>query len=131
MAYLRPSWFTKKFNSMMAASNIVERLTVTRRVSGDPQEVAVTTVTVNGVRYLLSTRGESQWVKNIRANPNVTLTIKGKSTAYAATEVPVDERAPIIAAFKPKFGKLVVGRYFAKLPDAAEHPTFALAPISV
>jgi hypothetical protein len=54
MAYLRPSWFTKKFNSMMAASNIVERLTVTRRVSGDPQEVAVTTVTVNGVRYLLS-----------------------------------------------------------------------------
>lgn len=130
MAYLKPSWFTKKFNSVMAASNIAERLTVKKRVSGDPQEVAVTTVTIHGVKYLLSTRGESQWVKNIRANPNVTLTVKGKPTAYTATEVPVDERAPIIAAFKPQFGKLAVGRYFAKLPDAADHPAFALAPVS-
>ena len=111
--------------------NIAERLTVTRRVSGDPQVIAVTTVNVNGVKYLISTRGESQWVKNIRANPNVTLTVEGKSTAYTATEVPVDQRTPIIAAFKPKFGKLVVGRYFAKLPDDADHPTLALTPISV
>jgi deazaflavin-dependent oxidoreductase (nitroreductase family) len=127
MAYLKPSWFTKKFNSAIARTNIAEKLTVTRRLSGEPQQVAVTTVDVNGVKYLVSTRGESQWVKNIRANPNITLTVKGKTTAYTATEVPVDERAPIIAAFKSKLGKLVVGRYFAKLPDAVDHPTFALA----
>lgn len=90
-----------------------------------------TTVVVEGVRYVLSTRGESQWVKNVRANPNVTLTINGESTAYTATEVPVGERAPIIAAFEPQFGKLIVGRYFVKLPDAADHPAFALVPRSV
>ncbi len=131
MAYLKPSWFTKKLSSMMAASNIAERLTVPRRVSGGHQEVAVTTVVVDGARYVLSTRGESQWVKNVRANPNVTLTIKGESTAYTATEVPVGERAPIIAAFNPQFGKVIVGRYFVKLPDAAYHPAFALVPRSV
>jgi deazaflavin-dependent oxidoreductase (nitroreductase family) len=98
MTYLKPSWLTKKFSSIMAGANIAERLTVTRRVSGDPQQVAVTSVNVNGVKYLVSTRGESQWVKNIRANPNVTLTVKGNSTAYIAAEVPVQERALIIAA---------------------------------
>ncbi|SBS71718.1 conserved hypothetical protein [uncultured Mycobacterium sp.] len=128
MAYLKPTWFEKKFSSIMAGANVAERLTVTGRVSGDPQQVAVTSVDVNGVKYLVSTRGESQWVRNIRANPNVTLTVKGKSTAYVAAEVPVHERAPVIAAFRPILGKWLVGRYFAKLPDDADHPTFALAP---
>jgi deazaflavin-dependent oxidoreductase (nitroreductase family) len=131
VAYLKPSWLTKNFNSIIAATNSVETLTVTRRVSGDPQEIPITTVNVNGVKYVVSTRGESHWVKNIRANPNVTLTVKRTSTEYTAAEVPVDERAPIIAAYKPKFGKFVVGRYFVKLPDDVDHPTFALAPISV
>lgn len=130
MAYLKPTWFEKKFSSIMAGANVAERLTVTGRVSGDPHQVAVTSVDVNGVKYLVSTRGESQWVKNIRANPTVTLTVRGKSTAYVAAEVPVQERAPIIAAFRPILGTLLVGRYFAKLPADADHPTFALAPSS-
>jgi hypothetical protein len=65
-------------------------------------------------------------VKNIRANPNVTLTVKGHSIAHVAAEMPVQERAPIIAAFRPMFAKLIVGRYFAKLPAEADHPIFAL-----
>jgi deazaflavin-dependent oxidoreductase (nitroreductase family) len=130
MAYLKPSWLAMKFSNAIAVANIAERLTVTRRVSGGPQHVAVASVDVNGVKYLVSTRGESQWVKNIRANPNVTLTVKGASTAYVAAEVPVQERARIIGAFRPLLGRLVVARYFAKLPAPADHPTFALAPIS-
>jgi deazaflavin-dependent oxidoreductase (nitroreductase family) len=128
VAYLKPTWFEKKFSSIMAGANVAERLTVTGRVSGDPQQVAVTSVDMNGVKYLVSTRGESQWVKNIRANPNVTLTVKGKSTAYVAAEVPVQDRAPVISAFRPILGKWLVGRYFAQLPADADHPTFALAP---
>ncbi|WP_445169074.1 nitroreductase family deazaflavin-dependent oxidoreductase [Mycolicibacterium sp. Dal123E01] len=128
MAYLKPTWLVKKFSSIMAGTNVAERLTVTGRVSGEPRQVAVTSVNLDGVKYLVSTRGESQWVKNIRANPNVTLTVKGESTAYVAAEVPVQERAPVIAAFRPVLGRLLVGRYFTKLPAAADHPTFALAP---
>lgn len=101
---------------------------MTGRISGDPRQVAVTSVDVNGVKYLVSTRGESQWVKNIRGNPNVTLMVRGKATAYVAAEVPVHERAPVIAGFKPILGKWLVGRYFAKLPGDADHPTFALSP---
>jgi len=130
MAYLKPTWLARKFSSIMAEANVAEKLTVTGRVSGNPRQVAVTSVDVNGVKYLVSTRGESQWVKNVRANPEVTLTVKGKSTVYVAAEVPVQERAPVIAAFRPILGKLVVGRYFAKLPADADHPVFALAPPS-
>lgn len=128
MAYLKPPWFVKNvFNRVAMAANIGETLTITKRVSGEPQQIPVTTVDVEGVKYVVSTRGESEWVKNIRTNPHVTLAVKGAATAYTATEVPAAERAPIIAAYKPKAGKVVDG-YFAKLPDDADHPTFALTP---
>ncbi|ORA61316.1 nitroreductase family deazaflavin-dependent oxidoreductase [Mycobacteroides franklinii] len=128
MAYLKPPWFVKNiFNKVAMVANIGETLTITKRVSGEPQQIPVATVDVDGIKYVVSTRGESQWVKNIRANPQVTLTVKGASTVYTATEVPVADRAPIIAAYKPKAGKVVDG-YFAQLPDDADHPTFALTP---
>ncbi|MGH3725706.1 MAG: nitroreductase/quinone reductase family protein [Mycobacterium sp.] len=128
MAYLKPPWFVRKvFNRVAMVANIGETLTITKRVSGEPQQIPVATVDVDGIKYLVSTRGESQWVKNIRANPQVTLTVKGASTAYTATEIPIADRAPVIAAYKPKAGKVVDG-YFAQLPDDADHPTFALTP---
>jgi hypothetical protein len=78
---------------------------------------------VDGVKYLVSTRGETEWVKNVRADPNVSV----GSTTYVASEVAVDRRAPVIAAYKPKAGK-VVDNYFRQLPDPADHPVFALTP---
>ena len=46
---------------------------------------------------------------------------------YVASEVPVEERAPIIAAYRPLAGKVVEG-YWKELPADADHPTFALTP---
>jgi F420H(2)-dependent quinone reductase len=124
MAYLKPPWFTAKvFNRIAMATGIsnTETLTVTRRGSGEPQHIPVVTVDVDGIRYLVSTRGESQWVKNVRANPTVTL--NGKS--YVARETPASERQPILSAYQQKAGRAVEG-YFRKLPDPADHPVFAL-----
>jgi deazaflavin-dependent oxidoreductase (nitroreductase family) len=100
-------------------------LTVTGRISGSLRQVAVNTVDVDGARYVVSASGESQWVKNVRVNPEVSLTVKGRTTAYTATEVPADRRARIVAA---KFGKPGVGRFSTMLPDDADHPTFELTP---
>ena len=72
---------------------------------------------------MISTRGETEWVRNVRATPEVMV---GDRT-YVATEVPVDQRAPILAVYKPKAGKIVDG-YWKKLPDDADHPVFALNP---
>ena len=123
--YLAPSWWEKKVSGLFARANIAERLTVTGRISGNPRHVAVNTIDVDGTKYVVSARGESQWVKNVRVNPEVSLTVKGRTTAYTATEVPADRRAPIVSA---KFGRPGVGRFSAMLPDDADHPTFELRP---
>lgn len=98
-------------------------LTVTTRVSKQPQRIPVVVPEVDGVKYLVSTRGESEWVRNVRADPRVML----GSDSYLATEVPVDQRAPIIAVYRPLAGKVVEG-YWQQLPDDADHPVFALTP---
>ena len=100
-----------------------ETLTVTKRGSKQPQQIPVVVPEVDGVKYLVSTRGESEWVRNVRADPNVEL--GGKK--FVAAEVPVEQRAPIIAAYRPLAGKVVEG-YWRELPDDADHPTFALTP---
>jgi deazaflavin-dependent oxidoreductase (nitroreductase family) len=128
MAYLKPPWFTVKvFNRIAMATGIsnTETLTVTKRGSRDPQQIPVVTVDVGGTRYLVSTRGESQWVKNVRAHPTVTLTGKSGAVTYVARETPASERQPILAAYQQKAGRAVDG-YFRKLPDPADHPVFAL-----
>jgi hypothetical protein len=72
----------------------------------------------------VSTRGESEWVRNVRADPNVAL----GSAKFVAAEVPVDQRGPVIAAYRPLAGKVVEG-YWRQLPDDADHPIFALIPV--
>ncbi|MCV7177295.1 nitroreductase/quinone reductase family protein [Mycolicibacterium sphagni] len=131
MAYLKPPWFTVKvFNKIAMATGVSgsETLTVTARTSGQEQNIPVITVEVDGARYLVSTRGESQWVKNVRANPVVTLDTKVWAARFTAAEVPVADRPPVLAAYRVKAGKTVDG-YFAKLPDPADHPVFRLEPV--
>ena len=131
MAYLKPPWFAARiFNKIAMATGISgsERLIVTARSSGRQQEIPVITVDVGGTRYLVSTRGESQWVRNVRANPTVTLATKVGTARFSATEIPVSQRDPVLTAYRAKAGKTVDG-YFAKLPDPADHPVFRLAPV--
>lgn len=127
MAYLRPPWFTAKvFNKIAMRTGMAgtETLLLTTR-SGQQQQIPVISVTVSGTRYLVSTRGESEWVRNLRANPLVTLTTKGSSKRYTAEEISVESRPAVLQAYRAKAGKTVDG-YFAKLPDAADHPVFKL-----
>lgn len=126
MAYLKPPWFTRTvFNRFAMATGVgnSETLTVVRRVSKQPQQIPVVVPEVAGIKYLVSTRGETEWVRNIRADATVEV---GK-VRYVAAEVPIEQRAPIIAAYKPLAGKIVDG-YWRKLPDDADHPVFALTP---
>jgi hypothetical protein len=126
MAYLKPPWFTRAiFNKVAMATGIgsSETLTVTRRITKQPQQIPVVVPEVDGVKYLVSTRGETEWVKNVRAIPDVMV----GDQQYVATEIPVEQRAPILAVYKRKAGKVVDG-YWRQLPDDADHPVFALTP---
>ncbi len=124
VAYLKPPWFTRSvFNRVAMVFGIGQTLTVVRRRSGAPQRIPVVVPEVDGVKYLVSTRGESDWVKNVRAHPRVDL----NGVAYVAAEVPTAQRGAVIAAYRPLAGR-VVEAYWRDLPDDADHPVFALTP---
>ena len=126
MAYLKPPWFTAAiFNRIAMATGVggSETLTVTKRVSKGLQRIPVVVPEVDGVKYLVSTRGESEWVKNVRAVGDVMV----GDQRYFAAEVPVEQRGTVIAVYRPLAGK-VVEAYWRQLPSDADHPVFALTP---
>lgn len=133
MPYLKPSATTKIFNNLANSFAMrstlwdVHTLEVARRNSVDPQRVPVIPLQHNGSLFIVSTRGESDWVKNARAAGIVRLGQKGNWVTYAITEVPADERSDIITAYRKKAGREVNG-YWKKLPEDTDHPTFRLAP---
>jgi hypothetical protein len=131
MAYIKPPLFTRKvFNKLAMRFGLsgTETLAITTRKTGGTMTVPVIPVDVNGARYIVSTRGESDWVRNLRAASGaVELRSRRGTERFEATEVPVAERPPIIDAYRAKAGRTVAA-YWKRLPDPADHPTFRLAP---
>jgi deazaflavin-dependent oxidoreductase (nitroreductase family) len=108
--------------------NYVGRLEVPGRRTGVIRSSFMVLVASGGQRYVVALAGESEWVRNVRANPTVTLATKVGTARFTATEVPVPQRDPVLTAYRAKAGKTVDG-YFAKLPDPADHPVFSLTPV--
>ena len=130
MAYLKPPTFTRKvFNPVAARLGLggSAELVVLGRRSGQPRSVPVIPVELGGVRYVVSTRGEAEWVRNLRASGACELRGRHHSGRYHAVELPVPERSLVLAAYRAKAGGMVKG-YFSALPDDQDHPVFRLDP---
>ena len=124
--YIKPGWYiTRVANPMMTKLGMASKLTIPGRTSGEPRSVAVTPIEVDGATYLLSVRGETDWVLNLRASGEGDLSHKGDSYRFSATEVHGEDQARIVQAYQAKLGRPVAG-YFKKLPDPADHPVFRL-----
>jgi deazaflavin-dependent oxidoreductase (nitroreductase family) len=131
MAYLKPPAFTAKvFNPIASRLGIggATELVVRGRRSGDPRSVPVIPVAHGGHLHVVSTRGEAEWVRNLRAAGRCDLKGKHSPGSYFAVEVPTSERADVVAAYRQKAGKTVEG-YWRKLPDDADHPVFRLTAV--
>lgn len=76
-------------------------VTTIGRKSGRPHEIEIWFVHHEGAYYLVSEGGEAaDWVKNIRANPNVTLRVGTRDAdAVSALARPIDRtEEPALAA---------------------------------
>src|SRR6202020_2923365 len=93
--FKRPGWFTKNvFNRAVAVltrlgvsvwgSRVLE---VRGRTSGGGRQTPVNLVTIDGQRYLVSPRGQSQWVRNMRVSGGGRLRIGPRSESFTATEL--------------------------------------------
>jgi hypothetical protein len=128
MAYLKPPAITKHvFNplAMRLGLSGTATLVVPRRRTGEEQRIPVIPVQVGDAIHVVSTRGESDWVRNLRASRSGRLISKEGTLDFRATELPPAERAPVISAYRERAGRTVEG-YWKRLPDDADHPVFRL-----
>ena len=135
--YQEPGWLTKNvFNRIVAVATRAgvsvagsRVLEVRGRKSGEPRQTPVNLLTLDGTRYLVSPRGHSQWVRNLRVKNEGRLLLGKKAEPFTATELPDDEaKVPILRAYLVKW-KWEVGAFFGGVgPDSSDEEIRRIAP---
>jgi deazaflavin-dependent oxidoreductase (nitroreductase family) len=83
-------------------------ITVRGRKSGVPRTTPVALVDIGGRRWVIGTFGEVNWVRNLRAAGEATVTVGRKAQEVRATELGLEERI--------SFFRDVVGPYVRRIP---------------
>lgn len=111
-------------------------LTTRGRRSGQPRTTPVWLAEYQGQRFLVSTYGQSNWVRNLRAAGEATLTRGWRSERISVVEVGAKEAAPVLQHFVSTI-PAVVRSSFDVTPtspfplfeqEVARHPVFRVRP---
>lgn len=143
--YKRPDWFTRNIlNSVLKGltrlgvsvwgSRVLEHR---GRTSGTLHHTPVNLLTIEGTEYLVSPRGQTQWVRNVRhAGGHLVLILGRRRQPRTATEIPVADSAPILRAYLRRW-KFETGMFFDGVTVdstdaewaavASRHPVFQLS----
>ena len=142
--YQRPGWFTKHvFNPIVAGLTRVgvslvgsRVLEVRGRKSGEWRRTPVNPLEFEGERYLVAARGQTHWVRNLRASGEVRLRKGRRTDEFLATELADEDKLPLLRAYLKKWA-WEVGAFFqgvgADAPDeelrriAPLHPVFRIS----
>jgi deazaflavin-dependent oxidoreductase (nitroreductase family) len=133
--YLKPSWFTRVFNSIPSGLARVgisvygsRILAVRGRTSGQWRTVPVNLLIHDGVRYLVAPRGETQWVRNLRNAGHGELRLGWRHEAFRATELPDADKPPVLRAYLRKW-RFEVAVFFEGVgPEATDEELCRIAP---
>jgi deazaflavin-dependent oxidoreductase (nitroreductase family) len=139
--YKEPGWFTRNvFNRLIAGLTKLglsvkgsRVLAVKGRTSGEWRTTPVNLLAYEGKEYLVSPRGETQWVRNIRVAGGGELRLGKKTQPFTAIEITDERKVPLLRAYLKRW-KWEVGSFFDGVgpdsPDeqlravAAKHPLF-------
>lgn len=99
-------------------------LAVRGRRSGDWHHVPVNILKHGGARYLVATRGDTDWARNLRAMGGGRLLVSGVVETLCAAEVADAEKPALVAAYRARWPES--RDEFAALPNPADHPVFRL-----
>ena len=143
--YIKPQSATNFFNdtvghlTRLGVSIYGSRVLAVRgRKSGEWRTTPVNPLRLpDGTRYLVAPRGNTQWVRNLRAVGTGELRLGRKVEPFAATEVDDDAKPAILRQYLKKW-KFEVGVFFdgvdAKAPEAKlreiapGYPIFRIEP---
>src|SRR5260221_13692562 len=134
--FQEPGWFTKHvFNRIVAGlarlgvsiagSRVLE---VQGRKSGEWRQTPVNPLEFEGNRYLVSPRGNTQWVRNMRVSGGGRLVRGRKVGEVTAAEIPGGGRPPPLRAYLGKW-KWEAGAFFGGVaPASCEEELRPIAP---
>lgn len=134
--YRPPGWFTRNvFNravSFLTARGVSvlgsRVLAVRGRNSGEWRTTPVNLLEFDGRRFLVSPRGEGQWVRNLRVAGSGELRVGNRAEAFASRELADDEKVPVLRAYLRRW-KAEVGVFFDGVgPDSTDEELRAIAP---
>jgi len=143
-AYRKPGAITRRMmNPVLIAATRMgvsvwgsRVLEVRGRKSGAARRTPVNLLTFDGREYLVAPRGETQWVRNVRADGGRLVLVLGRRREErVARELPDDEKPPVLRAYLRRW-KMEIGVFFegvsAESSDedlrrvAPMHPVFVL-----
>ena len=134
--YVRPNWLTRNvFNRIVVGltrigislwgSRILE---VRGRTTGEPRRVPVNMLAIGETRFLVAPRGQTQWVKNLRAAGEGELLVGRRREAFHAVEVVDADKETILRAYLRRW-KWEVGVFFGGVgPDSTSDEFARIAP---
>jgi deazaflavin-dependent oxidoreductase (nitroreductase family) len=134
--YKRPGWFTQHvFNPLVAwltrlglsiaGSRVLE---VPGRKTGEPRRTPVNPLTLDGERYLVAPRGNTQWVRNLRASGSGRLLVGRRAESFTATELPDEEKPHVLREYLRRW-KWEVGVFFEGIDaDSRDEDIGRIAP---
>jgi deazaflavin-dependent oxidoreductase (nitroreductase family) len=134
--FKQPGWFTKNVINRIVAwltglglsvwgSRVLE---VRGRSTGAPRRTPVNLLELDGERYLVAPRGETQWVRNLRASGEGRLLLGRRAEPFKAVEIADAEKLPILRAYLKRW-KAEVGVFFEGVgPDSSDEEIARIAP---
>jgi deazaflavin-dependent oxidoreductase (nitroreductase family) len=135
--YQRPGWFTKNVGNRLVAgltriglpvagSRVLE---VRGRKSGEPRRTPVNPLELEGKRYLVAPRGDTQWVRNVRVNPDARLLIRGRGEEIRLSEIDdAPSKVPILRAYLERWA-WEIGVFFGGVgADSSDQELAGIAP---
>jgi deazaflavin-dependent oxidoreductase (nitroreductase family) len=134
--YVEPGWFTRNvFNRVVAGLTRAgvsvwgsRELRVRGRKSGEWRGTPVNVLTFEGERYLVSPRGQTQWVRNLRVAGEGELRVGRRTESFRAAEVPDADKVDLLRAYLKRWS-FEVGVFFDGVKsDATEAEIRRIAP---
>jgi deazaflavin-dependent oxidoreductase (nitroreductase family) len=118
------AWLARRGVSL-AGSRV---LAVRGRRSGEWRTIVLNPMALDDERYLVAPRGETHWVRNLRAAGGGELRLGRRAEAFEAVEVPDVDKVPVLRAYLDRWG-WEVGRFFEGVTKDSDDEALArIAP---
>lgn len=96
-------------------------VTIRGRTSGEPRTTPLAVIDVDGRRWIWAPWGSAQWVRNLRAAGQATITVRGRAETVRAIELDPTQRVEFFRdVLAPQARAMPFGVQFVRIVDQVD-----------